>query len=179
MREFTDGRMMDDVFVFYPGEALVEQADAMLGRNGCLNFFAGPPQKGFSARFNFYGVHYEEHHIVGTSGGNTEDMRISLDLMSRGRLDPSGMVTHVGGLDAAAEAILRLPEIHGGKKLIYTQISMPLTPIGEFAERAETAEGPLREVFAELARLTEATDGLWNAEAERFLLEHEELRLEA
>ncbi|MFO8008218.1 MAG: zinc-binding dehydrogenase [Candidatus Brocadiia bacterium] len=173
VRELTDGQMMDDVFVFYPAEAVVEQANAMLGRNGCLNFFAGPPRKDFSARFNFYGVHYEEHHIVGTSGGNTQDMRISLDLMSQGRLDPAAMVTHVGGLDSAAQTILDLPDIPGGKKLIYTQINMPLTPIAEFAERAETAEGPLREVFQELARLTEATGGLWNAEAEQLLLKSE------
>jgi threonine dehydrogenase-like Zn-dependent dehydrogenase len=176
VRELTEGAMMDDVFVFFPGEALVEQADAMLGRNGCLNFFAGPPDKDFSARLNFYDVHYEEHHIVGTSGGNTRDMRISLELMSEGKLNPAGMVTHVGGLDSAGETILELPDIPGGKKLIYTHVRMPLTPIGEFSRRAETAEGPLREAFAELGRLVEHGDGLWNARAEQFLLSCDELK---
>ncbi len=177
VRRFTEGRMMDDVFVFFPAESVVEQADAMLGRNGCLNFFAGPPRKDFSARINFYNVHYEEHHLVGTSGGNTEDMRISLDLMSQGRLNPAALVTHVGGLDAAADAILNLPDIPGGKKLIYTQIDMPLTPIDRFGKRAETAESPLKDIFRELDRLVRAGGGLWNVEAEKFLLGRRELKV--
>ncbi|MHC5034333.1 MAG: alcohol dehydrogenase catalytic domain-containing protein, partial [Planctomycetota bacterium] len=97
VRQLTGGEMLDDAFIFYPDEGLIEQADAMLARNGCLNFFAGPARRDFSAELNFYNVHYEGHHIVGTSGGNTEDLRISLDLMSEGRLNPAGMVTHVGG----------------------------------------------------------------------------------
>jgi hypothetical protein len=39
------------------------------------------------------------------------------------------MITHVGGLDAVIDTTLHLPDIPGGKKLIYTQISMPLTAI--------------------------------------------------
>ncbi|MFW6189658.1 MAG: zinc-binding dehydrogenase [Planctomycetota bacterium] len=178
VRDFTDGEMMDDVFVFYPGEQVVEQADAMLGRNGCLNFFAGPPRKDFTARLNFYDVHYEEHHIVGTSGGNTQDMRIALEQMSEGRINPAGMVTHVGGLDAAAQTILDLPDIPGGKKLIYTHINMPLTPIEQLGRAAEDADEPLKGVFRELDRLCERHGGLWNPEAEQFLLSHEELKCE-
>ncbi len=176
VREFTDGEMLDDVFLFYPLDALVEQADAALARNGCLNFFAGPPDREMSARINFYNVHYEGHHIVGTSGGNTEDMRISLKLMGEGRVNPAGMVTHVGGLDAAAQTILDLPDIPGGKKLIYTHLTMPLTPIDEFTRLADETDGALRDVYAELARLMEATDGVWSTEAERFLLSCEELK---
>jgi hypothetical protein len=169
--------MMDDVFVFFPDEALIEQADAMLGRNGCLNFFAGPPRRDFSARLSFYNVHYEGHHIVGTSGGNTEDMRVSLALMSEGRINPAGMLTHVGGLDSAVQAILDLPSIPGGKKLIYTQVRMPLTAIDEFGSRAQSAPEPLKSVFGELDRLVRRANGLWCAEAERFLLSQDQMRL--
>ncbi len=176
VREFTEGEMMDDVFVFYPHAAVVEQADRMLGRNGCLNFFAGPQDKDFTAPINFYDVHYEEHHLVGTSGGNTEDMRISLELMSEGRLNPAGMVTHVGGLDSVARTILDLPDVPGGKKLIYTHVNMPLTAITEFASRADQVQEPLKSVFSELDRLVQAGGGLWNTEAERFLLSCEELK---
>jgi threonine dehydrogenase-like Zn-dependent dehydrogenase len=173
--DFTDGQMMDDVFVFYPHHALVEQAQAMLGRNGCLNFFAGPSRKDFVAPLNFYAVHYEEHHIVGTSGGNTEDMRISLDLMGRGDINPACMVTHVGGLDAAADTILDLPSIPGGKKLIYTHARMPLTAVEEFAQAAEGAREPLRSIFRELDRLVRGANMLWCVEAERFLLSCKEV----
>ena len=177
VHEFTDGRMMDDAFVFCPVAAVVEQADAMLGRNGCLNFFAGPPDKAFGARLNFYDVHYEEHHLVGTSGGNTEDMRISLDLMGEGRVSPAAMVTHVGGLNAAGDTILNLPDIPGGKKLIYTHVNMPLVALEELAQCAEAASEPLMSVYVELDRLVQAAGGLWNTEAEQFLLGRAELQL--
>jgi len=156
----------DDVFVFAPVAAVVEQADAILTRNGCLNFFAGPTSPDFSARLNFYNVHYADTHIVGTSGGNTEDMRDALDLMARGVIDPSIMITHVGGLTAAAETTLHLPEVPGGKKLLYTHIDMPLTAIEDFAEKG--AEDPL---FAELAEICGRNNNLWCLEAERVLLE--------
>jgi threonine dehydrogenase-like Zn-dependent dehydrogenase len=176
VRELTGGRMMDDVFVLFPSERLVEQAGGLLGRNGCLNFFAGPSRTDFRAAFNFYDVHYEGHHVVGTSGGNTEDMVIALDLMSAGRVDPGGMITHVGGLDAAAETILNLPAIHGGKKLIYTQLRMPLVGLDELGARAEAAEEPLRGVLQELDRIVAAAGGIWCADAERFLLACDEMR---
>ena len=169
--------MLDDVFAFYPHPAVVEQADSLLGRNGCLNFFAGPTQRDFSARMNFYDVHYEGHHIVGTSGGNTEDMRIALDLMSSGAVNPAGMITHVGGLDCAAQTILDLPDIPGGKKLIYTQVQMPLTALDELGARADDADEPLRSVLRELDRLVGEAGGVWCAEAERLVLGCEEIAL--
>lgn len=161
------GRGYDDVFVFAPVPALIEQASALLGMNGCLNFFAGPQHRDFLARVNFYDVHYMGHHIVGSSGGNTDDMREALDRMARNELTPAVMVTHVGGLDCAARTILDLPSIPGGKKLLYTGISMPLTALDEFARKGETDP-----FFAELARITEARNGLWSAEAETFVLQH-------
>ena len=36
---------------------LIEQADAILARDACLNFFAGPTDTSFSAKLNFYNVH--------------------------------------------------------------------------------------------------------------------------
>jgi len=166
LRELSGGEGYDDVFVFAPVSALVEQGDAMLAYDGCLNFFAGPEKEDFSAPFNFYNVHYNATHIAGTSGGNTDDMIESLALAAAGRIDPAILVTHVGGLDSAAEATLNMPEIGGGKKVIYTHISMPLTAIADFAKLGENDP-----FFAKLAELTDARGGLWNTEAERWLLE--------
>ena len=163
----TDGKGFDDVFVFAPVKSLVEQADNILGRDGCLNFFAGPTDQGFSANINFYDVHYLSHHISGTSGGNTDDMIESLKKMAAGLLNPSAMVTHIGGLDSVVETTLNLPEIPGGKKLIYTNISLKLTALDDFEELGKT--NPL---FARLAEIVSKSNGLWSAEAERYLLEH-------
>nr|HPN85084.1 zinc-binding dehydrogenase [Victivallales bacterium] len=165
LMSYSDGKGYDDVFVFAPVKELVEQADKILGRDGCLNFFAGPTNPAFSAPFNFYNVHYQSTHIVGTSGGNTEDMIEALKLMAEGRINPAAMITHVGGLDSAIDTTMRLPEIPGGKKLIYTNISMELTAISDFRTKASESS-----IFAELARISEKNNGLWSAEAEKFLL---------
>lgn len=157
----------DDVFVFAPVAPVVELGGSLLAQDGCLNFFAGPTDPGFSARLNFYDVHYASTHIVGTSGGNSQDMLESIEMMSKGLLNPSILVTHIGGLDSAAKATLSLPSIPGGKKLIYTHISMPLTAIEDFEKLGKSDP-----FFAELHRLTAKTKGLWNPEAEKYLLEH-------
>ena len=167
LREHTGGKGFDDVFVFAPVKPVVEQGDAILGRNGCLNFFAGPTDQRFSALLNFYNVHYLSTHIVGTSGGNTEDMRESLQMMGEGLINPATMITHVGGLNSVVETTLHLPDIPGGKKLIYTNINMELTAITDFEEKGK--DDPL---FSELAKLVEKSKGLWNVEAEKYLLEH-------
>ncbi len=166
MKEISGGAGYDDVLVFAPVPAVVEQGDALLAEDGCLNFFSGPSNPQFSARFNFYNVHYANTHIVGTSGGNTDDMKESLQMMAEGKLNPAILVTHIGGLNAVAEATLNLPHIPGGKKLIYTGIDMELTAISDFEEKGKTDP-----IFARLHELTAKTNGLWNAEAEKYLLE--------
>jgi len=159
----TNGQGYDDVFVFAPVAPVVELGDRILGRNGCLNFFAGPTDPLFTAAFNFYNVHYASTHLVGTSGGNTGDMLESLSMMERGLINPAAMITHVGGLDSVIDTTLNLPKIPGGKKLIYTHISMPLTAIEEFSN----SDDP---VLQKLAVIVKDNNGLWCAEAERYLL---------
>jgi len=165
LKAISDGHGYDDVFVFAPVAVIIEQADSILAFDGCLNFFAGPDNPNFTAPLNFYKVHYEATHIVGTSGGNTDDMKEALDMMVKG-LDPAGLVTHIGGLDAVIDTTLRLPEIPGGKKLIYTHIDLPLTALTEFEEKSK--ENP---VFAELYAACQKNKGLWNIEAEKIILE--------
>ena len=165
IRGFTDGKGYDDVICMAPVRSVVEQADAILGFDGCLNFFAGPTDQKFKAEFNFFNVHYAYTHIVGTSGGNTNDMREAIAMMNEGRINPAVMITHVGGLDACAETTMHLPEIPGGKKLIYTHVSLPLTAISDFEEKGKSDP-----FFAELDRICKKHNGLWNAEAEKYLL---------
>ncbi len=163
----TGGQGYDDVFVFAPVKAVVEQGDRILAKDGCLNFFAGPTNPNFTAELNFYNVHYNSTHIVGTSGGNTDDLVESLDLMAKGRINPASMITHIGGLNCVVETTLNLPKIPGGKKLIYTNIAMELTAISDFRKKAEN-----NPVFAALADIVEKNNGLWCLEAERYLLEN-------
>jgi len=167
LRSLTGGTGFDDVICFAPVKPVVEQADRILGFDGCLNFFAGPTDNQFWAQINMYNVHYLYTHIMGTSGGNTNDMREAIEMMNAGKLNPAAMVTHIGGLDCAAETTLNLPRIPGGKKLIYPQISLPLTAIADFEELGKTDP-----MFAKLDALCKENNGLWNPEAEKFLLSH-------
>ncbi|OVE75945.1 L-sorbose 1-phosphate reductase [bacterium E08(2017)] len=165
LRDQTDGKGYDDVFVYAPVAPLIEQGSKLLGFNGCLNFFAGPSKQDWWASVNFYDIHYMGHHIVGSSGGNTDDMREGLDLMAQGKINPAVMITHVGGLDSAAQTIYDLPGIPGAKKLIYTQISLPLTALDDMEELGKNDP-----VMAELAKIVSANNGLWSLEAEEYLL---------
>jgi len=161
----TGGTGYNDVYVYAPVAPVVEQADKILAYDGCLNFFAGPTNPAFGAQFNFYNVHYNASHVAGNSGGNTDDLIEAIDMMTKGLINPSAMVTHVGGINSVIETTLNLPKIPGGKKLIYTQIDMPLTALNDF--RALGASDP---VFRKLADIVEINNGLWNVDAEKFLL---------
>lgn len=165
--KYTDGKGYDDVFVFAAIPQLIETADDILGNDGCLNFFAGPTRNDFKANFNFYNVHYESTHIVGTSGGSTGDMLESIELSTEGKINPSFMVTHVGGLNAAPDTILNLPNIPGGKKLIYPHIDMELTAIEDFEEL-----GKNNEFFRKLSEICKKNNNVWNEEAEQFILKN-------
>lgn len=163
----TDGHGYDDVFVYIPNKQVAELGDKLLAFDGCMNFFAGPSDNQFSASVNLYNVHYTSAHIIGTTGGNTDDLVQAIDFSSKGLINPAVMVTHVGGLNCVADTTINLPKIPGGKKLTYTQFDMPLTAIDDFEELGKT--DPL---FTKLDASCKANKGLWNKEAEKILFEH-------
>jgi threonine dehydrogenase-like Zn-dependent dehydrogenase len=163
----TDNKGFDDVFILVPIKSLVAQAGELMAIGGCLNFFAGPSATNFSAEINFYDVHYNRHHIIGSAGSNSDDLREAVEMIDKDVLNPAIMITHIGGLGAAADTIQNLPDIPGGKKLIYTNISLPLTALENFEEKGKT--DPL---FKKLAQIVKKNNGLWSEEAEVFLLKN-------
>ena len=163
----TDGHGYDDVFVYVPIRSVAEMGDKLLAFDGCMNFFAGPTDNQFKAEINLYNTHYTSTHILGTTGGNNDDLIEALELSAKGAIEPAVMVTHVGGIDSIADATLNLPKIPGGKKLTYTQFNMPLTAIDDFEELGKN--DPL---FAKLDECCKSHRGLWSAEAEKILFEH-------
>jgi threonine dehydrogenase-like Zn-dependent dehydrogenase len=171
LKEIAGGTGYDDVFVYAPVRPIIEQGDRILGKDGCMNFFAGPTDTEFRAEVNFYNIHYTPTHIMGSTGGNADDMIESLKMSSKGLINPAVMVTHVGGLNCVADTTLNLPKIPGGKKLTYSNVEMELTAIDDFAEKGKTDP-----FFAELAKIVEKHNGLWSAEAEAYLLEHKTIK---
>lgn len=166
LRDLTGGHGFDDVLVMAPVAALVQAGDRMLATNGCMSFFSGPSKTDFEASINFYNIHYASTHFIGTVGGNSADMVEAIDMSLAGRLNPAILVTHIGGLEASGDATMNLPNIKGGKKLIYTHINMELTDIKDFAQK-----GVKDARYAKLAELVEKHNGLWNTEAENYLLQ--------
>ena len=167
LRDLAGGTGFDDVIIFAPVKPVIEMGDSILGFDGCLNFFAGPTNPEFKAEFNVYNVHYAFTPIVGTSGGNTVDMRESLRLMSEGKINPAVMITHIGGLDSVVDTTLNLPSIPGGKKLIYTNISMPLVSLYKLEEL-----GVNDKFYAGLHEIVSKNGYIWSLEAEKYLLKN-------
>ena len=167
LMKITENRGYDDVFVYVPIREVAEMADTLLAFDGCMNFFAGPTNNQFKAEINLYNTHYTSTHIIGTTGGNTDDLKEALLLSSKKLIEPAVMVTHVGGIDSIADATINLPNIPGGKKLTYTQFNMPLTAIDDFEDLGKT--NPL---FKKLSESCKKHKGLWNSEAEKILFEH-------
>ncbi len=157
----------DDVFIMVPSSALAEIGEQILAKDGCLNMFAGPVNHELSGRINYYRVHYDSTHILGTAGSTTDDMKLALELAEKKDINPAVMVSHILGLDAAADAILAMGKTDGLKKVCYPGIRLPLTPIDAFEELGET-----NPMFRELDKIVKEHGGLWCGEAERYLLEH-------
>lgn len=163
----TEGHGYDDVFVYVPNKQVAELGDRLLAFDGCMNFFAGPTDNQFKAEINLYNSHYTSTHILGTTGGNNNDLIEANKLAAAGKIEPAVMVTHVGGINSIIDTTLNLPKIPGGKKLTYTQFDMPLTAIDDFEKLGKT--DPL---FAKLDAACKENRGMWSAKAEKILFEH-------
>ena len=156
-----EGEGYDDVFLFVADKTVTTQAVRLLGMDGCLNFFAGPLDKNFSAEMNFFDVHYNMIHIVGNSGGNTEDMKEAISLIERGTVQANKIVSHIMGLDQVVPSTLQLRELPPGKKVVYTHFDFPRYSLEELMRGA---------MGEEIARSMQENQGFWNAQAEALLL---------
>ena len=59
----------------------------------------------------------------------------------------------------------KILEEKGAKKLVYTHVSMPMTAISDFRELGKTDK-----FFKDLADICDKNNGIWSAEAEKYLL---------
>ena len=84
LRALTGGKGYDDVFVMIPNRQVAELGDRLLGFDGCMNFFAGPTDSQFRADINLYNCHYTSTHILGTTGGNNDDLIEANTLAAKG-----------------------------------------------------------------------------------------------
>ena len=164
LKALTPGKKgFDDIFLMVAQEDMVTKSEALLANDGCLNFFAGPSDSGFTARMNFYNLHYNATHFVGTSGSNTQDMKDAIVCIENKVVDLAKIATHIMGLNDVCESIMQLPSLPGGKKIVYSQKNYPITDVQNFADG---------EMEQQLKAIVEKHNGLWSAEAETYFLEH-------
>ena len=167
LMDLTDGKGYDDVFVYIPSPAVCELGNSIMAYDGCMNLFAGPTDPNFSAKINLYDSHYSRSKVIGSTGGTIDDMKEAIDKNAAGLINSAVMITHVGGLDSVVDTTKDLPNVPGGKKLVYTHINMPMTAIEDFGKLGESDP-----FFKELDEVCKANKGLWSAKAEKMLLEH-------
>jgi threonine dehydrogenase-like Zn-dependent dehydrogenase len=164
--ELSEGGF-DDVFVMVPVPALFTMAEKICREDGCVNFFAGPPVHEMQGSLNLYRVHYDGIHVVGTAGSIPLDMEDVLRLTEEKKIRPGAMVSHILGLNAAAETIFAMEKPNGAKKVCYNGLDLPLIAIADLEEL-----GKDNALYKNLHLLVEKHGGMWNAEAESYLLAH-------
>lgn len=166
LMQLTDGEGYDDVFIFTPSAELVNIGSKILATDGCLNFFAGPQDPKFEATINFYDIHYAFTHYVGTSGGNTDDMREAIALIEQNKVSVNKAISHVLGLNAAADTTINQTQIGGAKKLVYAHKALPLIDLQQLVKQTEINDPFL----LRLQQILLKTEGLWSKQAEDYLL---------
>ena len=157
------GKGFDDIFLMVAQEDMVTKSEKLLTWDGCLNFFAGPSDSKFTAPINFYNVHYNATHFVGTSGSNTQDMKDAIRCIENKVVNLAKIATHIMGLNDVCESIMQLPQLPGGKKIVYSQKNYPITDVQNFSDG---------EMEQKLKEIVEKHNGLWSAEAEQYFLNH-------
>jgi len=88
-------------------------------------------------------------------------------LVEDGHINPGAMVSHILGLNAAAETLFAMEKPDGAKKVCYNELDLPLIAIADLEELGKT-----NALYRALAEIVKKNGGLWCAEAERYLLEH-------
>lgn len=110
----TDGRGADVVVVAVGSLPLANQALQVASIGGRVNYFGGFP-KGTMVETDPNLIHYKELVVTGGSNARRSDVVQAVNLLSSGRLDVAGVVTHTFGLDDLDAAVRAVEERQGLK----------------------------------------------------------------
>jgi hypothetical protein len=93
LKSYNGGKGFDDVYVYAPVPLLVEMASSLLGYDGLSQLFCGRSILPFPPGSFLRCALHNAAHVAGNSGGNTDDLMESLELMAAGAIDPAAMIT--------------------------------------------------------------------------------------
>ena len=83
------------------------------------------------------------------------------------KIRAGALVSHILGIKAVKETLFAMEKPSGAKKVCYNELDIPLVAISDFEKLGETDE-----LYRELAVLVKKHGGIWNAEAESYLLKN-------
>ncbi|MFH1378093.1 MAG: alcohol dehydrogenase catalytic domain-containing protein [Planctomycetota bacterium] len=137
----ANGLGVDDIVVAVGHRGVQIEAQQWLAKDGVVNLFGGLKRGEHILDLDAIRVHYDEIHVVGSSGGSPADMIESLRMVSTGEFKAGRYLSMVGSLDQAPVALekIRLGETDG-KIVLYPQVkNMALTPVNGWTRKEEIA----------------------------------------
>ena len=95
------------------------------------------------------------------------DMVDVIKLLEKDAINAGALVSHILGMNAVIDTLYAMEKPNGAKKVCYNELDIPLVAIADLPELGKT-----NPMYARLAEIVAANDGLWCAEAEKYLLEN-------
>lgn len=117
VKENTEGRMADVVFTATPSVYAQGQAIQAVAKRGCVNLFAGVPNNS-SLCIDPNLVHYKECSIVGSHGSVPRQHKNAVELISKGKIKVSELITHEFALGNIHKAFQVVKKMQGLKIII-------------------------------------------------------------
>lgn len=160
VRDLTGGEMAEDVVVCVPVGKVMQDAAALLGKDGMLNFFAGTAPGTF-INVDLSNIFLNNMQLTGTSGSTLFDQETVIRKATEKKLSPNLSVAAIGGLNSAIEGMdAMIKGTYTGKIVIFPQLpDLPLMGLSELAEKDP-------EIAAKLGE-----NETWSREAEQAIIE--------
>lgn len=123
----TGGTGVDVVVTAAPAHELQAQALEVAATGGRVLFFGGLPKSRPTVELDTNLVHYKELLVVGTTASTVEDCRRAVDLVTRGVVDTTWLVSHRYGL-ADVDAAIAAAQDRTALKVLVSPLSPVLDP---------------------------------------------------
>jgi threonine dehydrogenase-like Zn-dependent dehydrogenase len=140
VREITGGKMADDIIVPVGNARVQEEAIKLAAIGGRVNLFGGTKDEIIKVDPGFF--HYKEGEIVGSSGAEVYDMRLALEAISSGDINPGIHIALIGRFSDIPDLLKRAVKGEfDGKVVVYPHLDLkePIETGGRWGKDKEEA----------------------------------------
>jgi threonine dehydrogenase-like Zn-dependent dehydrogenase len=137
----------DNIIVLAADPAAIEEAATYLAPQGVMNIFAGVAQGTMPVSLDLSDVYLKGSRVTGHSGSTIGDMQLTLRQVESGNLSPHRLLSAVGSLSAARDALQAVNDsTFPGKVVIFPHIKeMPLTALPDLKDTLPTVHAKLKD----------------------------------